>query len=275
MRKARFQIVFSLCAAAAMWIVGTLAASAQNQPAGPYKPVAITPPAPVSDPAFEAMRQQLGEVAQRKDRAALSALVVAKGFFWERENGDRADKRKSGADNLAVALGLNNKGGVGWEILFSFTDDPTASASPEHKGAICSPAEPGYDAKAFDELLKATQSDESEWSYPVAAGTEEGLMPSLMAVKPCGVVYFSPLLNALMRGIVLRWPCSGRAAARACRRPPIFRRTAPRCSAAPAKASASWPTMPTKPPPPRSTVMSTVASDGAIIRAAVARPTIR
>jgi hypothetical protein len=181
MRKARFQIVFSLCAAAAMWIVGTLAASAQNQPAGPYKPVAITPPAPVSDPAFEAMRQQLGEVAQRKDRAALSALVVAKGFFWERENGDRADKRKSGADNLAVALGLNNKGGVGWEILFSFTDDPTASASPEHKGAICAPAEPGYDAKAFDELLKATQSDESEWSYPVAAGTEVRATPTANA----------------------------------------------------------------------------------------------
>jgi hypothetical protein len=181
MRKARFQFLFCLCAAAAWLIAGTHKAPAQSQPARPYKAVAVVLPAPVSDPAFEAMRKRLGEIAQRKDRAALSALVVAKGFFWERENGNRADKRKSGADNLAVALGLNNKGGIGWEILFSYTDDPTASASPEHKGAVCTPAEPGFDAQAFDALLKATQSDESEWSYPVAAGTEVRAAPTANA----------------------------------------------------------------------------------------------
>jgi hypothetical protein len=181
MRKARFQILVSLCAAAAMLIAGSHKAPAQSQPSGPYKTVAITRPAPVSDPAFEAMRKQLGEIAQRKDRRALPALVIGNGFFWERKNGNRADKRKSGADNLAVALGLDNKGGVGWEILFSYTDDPTASASPDHKGAICTPAEPSYDAQAFEELLKATQSDESEWSYPVAAGTEVRAMPTANA----------------------------------------------------------------------------------------------
>jgi hypothetical protein len=44
----------------------------------------------------------MNEAAQRKNRRALTKLVVGQGFFWLRENGDRAD-------NLAAALGLNNK----------------------------------------------------------------------------------------------------------------------------------------------------------------------
>ena len=77
----------------------------------PYKMVAITPPRAIADPAFEDFRKQIGEASQRKDRAALAKLVVNQGFFWLRENGDRADKRKPGIDNLAAALGLNNKDG--------------------------------------------------------------------------------------------------------------------------------------------------------------------
>ena len=56
--------------------------------------------------------------------------------------------------------------------MFSYTDDPTASPSPAFKGSICAPAEPRYDAAAFNQLLKTTQSDQSEWSYTLAAGTE-------------------------------------------------------------------------------------------------------
>jgi hypothetical protein len=160
---------------AAWLIAGTLAAQAQKQtaaPAQPYKAVAITLPVPTSDAVFDAFRKQLGEAAQKKDRAALTAMVVAQGFFWLRDNNDRADKRKSGIDNLATALGLNNKNGAGWEILFSFTDDPTASPLPARKSAICAPAEPAYNAQEFDALIKATQTDASEWSYPVSAGIE-------------------------------------------------------------------------------------------------------
>lgn len=145
--------------ATAILIAGTLAAPAQNQPltlpSAPYKAVAIVPPKPMDDPAFDALRKQLGDIAQRKDRAALSPLVANQGFFWERENGNRADKRKSGADNLATALGLNNKDGAGWEILFSYADDPTASPSPDHKGAVCAPAEPVFNGAEFDALLAA------------------------------------------------------------------------------------------------------------------------
>jgi hypothetical protein len=100
---------------AALLIAGTTSAIAQNQPrgqpqpppakAGPYKVVAITPPQAINDPAFEALRRQMGEAAQRKDRAGLAKLVVGQGFFWVRETGDRADKRRSGVDNLVAALG--------------------------------------------------------------------------------------------------------------------------------------------------------------------------
>jgi hypothetical protein len=173
---------------AAALLIAAATASAQNAPratppapAQPYKAVAITPPMPLNDPGFEAFRKQLGEVAQRKDRAALTAMVIAQGFFWDRDNRDGADKRKSGFDNLATALGLNNKNGAGWEILFSYTDDPTASASRAHRNAQCAPADPGYSGKDFDALLKATQSDASEWGYPLSASIDVRAAPQSTA----------------------------------------------------------------------------------------------
>ncbi len=59
-------------------------------PVKPYKPVAVSPPGPYSDPSFAAFRKQLGEVVQHKDRAALAKMVVAQGFFWIQEK-DLAD----------------------------------------------------------------------------------------------------------------------------------------------------------------------------------------
>lgn len=166
----------------AMLLAGLLPAGAQNPPKGqqppaatparPYKPVSITPPKPMTDASFEALRKELAGVAQKRDRAALARLVVAQGFFWERENGDAADKRKSGLDNLSTALGLGNKAGAGWDILAGYADDPSGSPSPEHKGAICAPADPDFNGKDFDELIKATQTDPAEWGYSMSAGTE-------------------------------------------------------------------------------------------------------
>ena len=73
---------------AAIAAVLTIAALAQSRaaPPPPYKPVAIALPQPVADDSFDAMRKQIGEAAQRKDRAALTKLVVARGFFWQRDN---------------------------------------------------------------------------------------------------------------------------------------------------------------------------------------------
>ncbi len=164
----------------AVLIAGLLPAAAQNSskappsaaPAKPYKPVAITPPGAMTDAAFESLRQQLAEAAKKRDRAALAKLVAAQGFFWERENGEGADKRKTGIDNLSAALGLNNKDSAGWDMLTGYADDPTASPSPGHKGAVCAPADPAYNAKEFDELTKATQTDASEWAYTVSPNTD-------------------------------------------------------------------------------------------------------
>lgn len=160
-------------------------AIAQNSPppasVEPYKVVSITPPQAINDPAFEALRKQMGEAAQRKDRAALAKLVVGEGFFWERENGDRADKAKPGVDNLAAALGLNNRDGAGWDMLASFADDPTGSQSPDHKGTLCAPADPGYDGKAFDDLMQTTKTDLGEWGYPVSPDVEVRAAPQANA----------------------------------------------------------------------------------------------
>jgi hypothetical protein len=147
-------------------------ALAQSTPPKPYKAVTVTPPQPASDPAFDALRKQVGDAAQKKDRSALAPLVIAQGFFWQRDGRDRADKRKSGLDNLATALSLNSKGGAGWDILFSYTDDPTASPSSVFKGALCAPGEPAHNAAAFTELLKSTQSDVSEWGYTLSPATD-------------------------------------------------------------------------------------------------------
>ena len=155
--------------AVAALLTAIAVAQSRAPPPAPYKPVAIALPAPVNDEAFAAFRKEVGEAAQRKDRAALARLVVARGFFWLRDNRVVADKRKSGADVLAAALGLNNKDGAGWEILASTTEDPTASPTPARAGALCAPAEPAYDRKAFADLLGATGSDITQWGYPVSA----------------------------------------------------------------------------------------------------------
>src|SRR5262249_24574683 len=54
--------------------VGAGPAIAQNQPQpaakpGPYKAVAVRPPQAISEPAFEAVRKQMGEAAQRRQVA--------------------------------------------------------------------------------------------------------------------------------------------------------------------------------------------------------------
>ena len=119
----------------------------------------------------------MNEAAQRKDRGVLAKLVVGQGFFWLRENGDHADKSKSDVDNLSAALGLNNKDGGGWDMLASFADDPTGSPLPERKGALCAPADPTFDDKAFNDLMLATQTDVGDWAYPVARDVEVRVLP--------------------------------------------------------------------------------------------------
>jgi len=135
---------------------------------GPYTPVPITLPPAVNDPSFDAFRQGLAEIAQKKDRAALARLVTAN-FFWIPEDTDLADKRKSGIDNLAKALGLEGPDAIGWDALAAYAAEASAMADPQRKGVFCAPSEPVFDEKAADELANATHTD---WVFPLRDGVE-------------------------------------------------------------------------------------------------------
>jgi hypothetical protein len=137
----------------------------------PYKAVNVTPPKPMNDPSLEAFRKQIAEIARKKDRAALAKLV-AQDFFWEAESGNKADKKKSGIDNLAVAIGLDAREGYGWDALMGHAADPTADAMAERKGVVCSPADPQFNEKELEDLIKTTGTDPGEWAFPVAASIE-------------------------------------------------------------------------------------------------------
>ena len=152
----------------------------QAAPPKPYKPVAVQLPEVVHDPSFDAFRKDLAGIAQRKDRAALARLVVAKGFFWEREDGKPAPK-KSGIDVLAQALGLAAKDGSGWEALAGFAAETTAAPLPERKSVLCGPASPTLDERELEELAQTTDTDPLEWGYPMREGVEVRETPSTTA----------------------------------------------------------------------------------------------
>ena len=140
-------------------------------PVKPYKPVAVTLAKPLNDPSFDAFRKRLIEIAQKKDRAALARLV-AKDFFWEGENGEQGDKKKSGIDNLAQALELDAKDNSGWEMIGAYAQEQSAAPDPDRKGVVCSPADPDFDDQQTEALLKDTETDPAEWVYPLSDGVE-------------------------------------------------------------------------------------------------------
>ena len=140
-------------------------------PPGPYKPVPITLPAPLNDPSFDAFRQQLAEVAQKKDRAALTPLVAAS-FFWIPEDTDLADKKKPAIDNMTKALSLDGADALGWDGLADYAGQTTNMPDPQRAGVFCAPAEPAFDEKAADELANTTQTDASDWVFPLRDGIE-------------------------------------------------------------------------------------------------------
>jgi hypothetical protein len=159
-------------------------------PPKPYKLVAVTLPQPYSDPSFEAFRKELGEIAGRKDRAALAGKVVARGFFWMADGGDKANKRKPGIDNLAAAIGLDNRDGAGWEILADAAEEETLEPIPDKKGVMCSPAAPVFDHKAAEQTAKATGTQTGDWGFPVKGSLDvhAAAQPSSPVLEKVGSV---------------------------------------------------------------------------------------
>jgi hypothetical protein len=154
----------------------------------PYKVVAITAPAPMNDPSFEAFRKQMNAVAEKKDRKAL-ADMVSKSFFWMGEKGDKADKKKPGIENLAKAIQLDGKEAPGWELLGAAAADPTGTPFPDRKDTICSPADPTFNAQELEALAKATGTEEGDWAYPTQTGLEvhSGPQPNSPVVEKLGL----------------------------------------------------------------------------------------
>src|SRR5690348_17066990 len=149
----------SLPFALAIWLLaGTATAQqpAERAEPKPYKKVAVGLPAPISDPSFEAFRKQLADAVQRKDRAALGALIVPQGFFWEREGGNGADDKKSALDNFAAATGLDSKDGSGWEFVGDYAAEPSASRVGDRQDMICAPANPVFSEEEFLAVVKDT-----------------------------------------------------------------------------------------------------------------------
>jgi hypothetical protein len=142
----------------------------------PYQPVAIGTPEPVKDPSFETFRKQIGAVAEKKDRRALAAMI-APNFFWMGEKGDKADKRRSGIDNLAKAMGLDAKDGPGWDMLVAAANDPTGTPFPDRKDTICAPADPVFKPEELEALAKATGTNEGDWGFPTQSGIEVHAAP--------------------------------------------------------------------------------------------------
>jgi hypothetical protein len=148
-------------------------AQGQRSSSSIYASISVTMPGPATDPSFEGFRKQVGEVAAKKDRPGLTRLVVGGGFFWIVNGADAAAKNKSSVDNLSDAVGgLAGRDAAGWDALADAADDPTLEGSPGRAGVMCAPAGPVFDRKAFDDLLKATNSEADDWNYVVEDNVE-------------------------------------------------------------------------------------------------------
>jgi hypothetical protein len=162
----------------------------QPAPPGPYKSIAVTLPPRQSDASLDAFRKELGDIAKKKDRAALAGKVVAKGFFWQREDSNDADPKKPGVDNLAAALGLDAADDSGWQALANYAGDASAIPLPEMKGVVCSPAMPSFNEEEMEKVVQSTRTDPADWAYPTANGVEVRAKaePGAAVVEKLGMV---------------------------------------------------------------------------------------
>jgi hypothetical protein len=173
-------------------------------PPKPYKIVPVTLPASGSDPSLTTFRQQLADAAKHKDRNALAPLVVAKGFFWQREDGNVADDQKSGIDNLATAMNLGDKDGPGWEVLAEYASDQTASPLSDQQNLVCSPADPTFSEVDLEAIATAAQTEPSEWGYLLTDGVEvrDSALPDSKVIEKLGLHFVRVMPDATPLALV-------------------------------------------------------------------------
>jgi hypothetical protein len=134
--------------------------------------------------AFDKMNGTFLDAVQRKDVAALMALV-APTFLWTVNDhpADELDLGRDAVHNFKVAFGFralgdDDDGGVDsgpyWEVLTSFAEEPGFYTANDADTLVCGPmAAEVLDDKAFDQARRKLDAiDEPvEWYFTVAAET--------------------------------------------------------------------------------------------------------
>jgi hypothetical protein len=189
-------------AALATVAVAQLAPSAPK----PYMAVAITPAKAFADPGFAAFRKAIGAAAKSRLYGELEALVLAQGFFWDRDFGRGYDPRRSSADNLAAAIGLERRDGAGWNMLAVLATEDAVEPLDSRPGVVCAPARPNYDSIEFSKLLDKTYTGEigpesdvpgrNQWARVALPDGKTGYTApgSLMSLTPDRLCYIKDLV---------------------------------------------------------------------------------
>jgi hypothetical protein len=152
-------------------------------PSKPYDSVAAKMPPGPEDESFGTFRSELAVVAKGRVYAELARLVAAQGFFWDRDFSGGFDGRQPGVDNLAAAIRLEHRNGIGWIALARFAVETTATPLTGRLGIFCAPAAPEIDGEAFDRLLDTTRSQAREWAFPRAEITMVRASPQQNAAE--------------------------------------------------------------------------------------------
>jgi hypothetical protein len=134
----------------------------------PYQAIAVKLPGGPEDASFETFRQEFAGVVKRRVYAELARLVSGQDFFWDRDYAGGWDRKRPGVDNLAAAVRLEERNGMGWGTLAVFAAEPTASAFTGRPGIICAPGEAYYSNVDFDRLVDITRSTPRDWATPRA-----------------------------------------------------------------------------------------------------------
>jgi hypothetical protein len=165
-----FVIALGMIAAAAAAVVPH---QARSQPtAKPYERVRVTPAPVPADAGLAAFRASLAGIAVRRVFAELAGNVVPHGFFWDSDFTGSFDSKKTGAENLAAAIRLEEGSGRGWQTLADFAAEPTATEIAALPGVICAPGAPAFSQDDFDRLVDTTRTTAADWVFPRIEGLE-------------------------------------------------------------------------------------------------------
>jgi hypothetical protein len=70
------------------------------------------------------------------------------------------------------ALGLDETDAPGWDAMAAYAVETTVMADDQRTGVFRAPAQPDYDERAADALANATQTEATNWSFPLRDGIE-------------------------------------------------------------------------------------------------------